>query len=127
MAIPNVAESVQDAGLAKIATADRATFCSAEPTSLAELATNGSGFGLATVALTGGDWTIGAGTGTARRITLAAKSGVAVDDDGTGVCVAVDDGTEILAVFDYVDTAVVTGGTVDLGEVYHEDQQPANV
>lgn len=108
-----------------IANADRQILCSAEPTSYAQATTT---FALADVALAGGDFTKADGDVSGRKVTIAAKNGVAVDANGTGNHVAiVDDTASALILVTTVPTpqAVSVGGTVDFASYKDEIADPA--
>ena len=111
----SVNDAVLDAALNYIKTsADRLVFCSAEPANFAGVAA----VSLADVAVTTADFTGPAnGDTSGRKLTVAAKAGVAVDTAGTGNHVAVvdDSGSLLLYVTTTASTAVASGGTVDLG------------
>ena len=103
---------------------DRMIACSAEPTTYAEA---NATFALADVAVAGGDFTKADGDVSGRKVTVAAKNGVAVDTTGTANHVAlVDDGaTALLAVTTAPAQGVSSGGTVDIGSWKLEFADPA--
>lgn len=71
----------------------RMVACSAEPTSFTEA---NATYALADVTMASGDFTVGAGDGagnTPRKVTVAAKTGVNVDSNGTATHVALLDVT----------------------------------
>lgn len=97
-----------------IGVVDRMIVCSAQPTTYAEANTT---YELADVAVAGGDFTKANGDTSGRKVTVAAKNGVAVDVTGTATHVAlVDDGaSELLWVTTCPSQGVSSGGTVDIG------------
>lgn len=85
--------------------------CSAEPTTRTEAV---STYALADVALSSGDFTIANGDTSGRKVTVGAKSGVTVDNSGSGTHIAIVDGTRLLRVTTCTTVAVTAAGTVDL-------------
>jgi hypothetical protein len=85
--------------------------CSAEPANYAGLAA----VSLADVAMTGGDFTKANGDASGRKLTMAAKNGVAVDSNGTATHVAL--ANTATSTLRYVTTctgqALTTGSTVN--------------
>lgn len=118
-------DGVLDAPLDKIiAEADRMIVCSGQPATYAAAVGANA---LADVAVAGGDFTKANGDTSGRKVTIAAKAGVAVDTTGDADHVAlVDDGASALL---YVTTAptqaVAGGGTVDIGSWAIEFRDPA--
>lgn len=101
MASPNVADSVLDAALAKIATCTRVDACTTEPTNLTQAtSTYTVGNYTLTAGDANGDWTIANGDVSGRKLTLAAQSGN--NGTGTGVAnfLAFTDGAALIAVID---------------------------
>lgn len=98
---------------------NRLTVCSAEPTSIANIAA----VALADVTLAAGDTTIAA-DGTGRKVTVSAKAGVPVDATGAPTHLVIDDGT------DYVVTTcsgpgLTQGSTVNVPSFAVRMPQPA--
>lgn len=86
-------------------------FCSAQPTTLAECAS----FALASTTLNKAtEITLANGDVSGRKMTISAKTGIAVATTGTGNHVAIDNGTDFI-VTTCPAQAVGAGGTVDLG------------
>lgn len=86
--------------------------CSAQPTTLAEA----SSFALASTTLNKTtEITLAAGDTSGRKMTISAKTGIAVSVTGTGNHVSIDDGTTLLFVTTTTSQAVSSGGTVDIG------------
>jgi hypothetical protein len=100
-------------GLGYLDDADLAVLCSAQPANYTEATTT---YALADVALSGGDFTEGAGDVDGRKMTIAAKSAVDVDATGAGTHIAlVSTSDEALRyVTTCTSTNVTSGGTVDL-------------
>lgn len=67
---------------------DKMTVCSQQPTTFTEA---NSTYALADVAMSSGDFTIAEGDTSGRKVTVAQKSGITVDDTGTGNHVALLD------------------------------------
>lgn len=86
------------------------TVCSAQPTTRAEAV---STYALADVAMASGDFTIGDGDSSGRKVTVAAQAGVPVDVTGTATHVALVDGTRLLYVTTCTSQALTSGNTVD--------------
>lgn len=68
--------------------ADKMTVCSQEPTSYAEA---NDDYALASVSMSSDDYELADGDTSGRKLTVAQKSGVTVDDTGTGNHVALLD------------------------------------
>ena len=107
-----------------ISVADRLIVCAGQPASYAAAVGANA---LADVAVAGGDFTKANGDVSGRKVTVAAKTGVSVDADGTADHVAIvdDGGSELI----YVTTlsaaqGVSTGGTVDVGQFDIEIRDP---
>lgn len=84
----------------------RQTACSAEPANYAGIAA----VALASATMSSGDFTVANGDTSGRKLTVAAKSGVTIDNSGTATHVVLHDNTSIL---DYVTTCtslVLTAG-----------------
>ena len=92
----------------------RMTICSAQPTTYAE---GNATYALADVTMASGDFTAANGDSSGRKLTVAAKTGVAVDTTGTANHVALLDVTnsKLLYVTTCTSQAVGAGGTVDFG------------
>lgn len=116
-----VDNSVLDGALGVIDNATRMVLCSAQPANFAGIAA----VALADVVMAGGDFTIADGTTSGRKVTVAAKAGVAVDATGTGTHIVLDDGVTLLYATTCASTAVTSGGTVDIGSWSIEIADPA--
>lgn len=90
-------DAVMDAALDEIGNnCNQQTLCSAAPTTRTEAVTT---FKLATVVMTPvTDFTKANGDTSGRKLTVAQKTGVTVDSNGTGTHVALVDGTRLLDV-----------------------------
>lgn len=110
--MPKVApDAMIDASLNYVAGATVMHACStldATPT-LAEVAAAS----LADVTMAGGDYTVADGDTSGRKVTMAAKSGVAVDASGTANHVALVDGTVVRYVTTCTSQVLTSGNTVN--------------
>lgn len=103
--------------------ADLMTVCSAEPTTRTEAITT---FKLADVAMTPNtDYTKADGSVSGRKVTMAAKSGVAVDSTGTATHVALTDATRLLYVTTCTSQPLTGGNTVNFPSWSAELADPA--
>lgn len=110
-------DAMIDAALDYVAASNILVVCSAEPTTYAEAT---STYALADVALTpgdgNGDFTVGNGDTSGRKVTVGAQSGVTIDSSGTATHVAVCLSSD--STLRYVTTctsqALVAAGTVDV-------------
>lgn len=104
-----------DALLAAIATGDEITVCSAEPTTYAEAHTT---YKLAAGTLTpgdgNGDFTIGDGDASGRKLTVAEQAALTIDasDTATHIAITLTGSTKLLAVTTCTSQALTAGGTV---------------
>lgn len=104
-----------DAMLNNIALSDTLYVCTAQPANFAGIAA----VALADVTLTpgdgNGDFTIGDGDSSGRKLTVAAQSAVPIDTSGSATHIALAEGGDTLM---YVTTcttqALTSGGTVDV-------------
>ena len=117
--------SVQDAALDKIATSVMLRICSGTPATRATAVTNT----LASVAVTGADFTKAAGNVDGRKTTVAAKSGVSVAATGTAAHYCLDDGTTLLAraEVNVASPGLTQGSTVNIPAVVFEVGAPVVV
>lgn len=107
----SVHNDVLDGAFDVLDQADLMTVCSAEPTTRTEAITT---FKLADIAMTPNtDYTKADGTTSGRKVTVAAKSGVAVDSSGTATHVALVDATRLLYVTTCTSQALTGGNTVN--------------
>lgn len=100
-----------DAAFAEVTKANLMVVCSAQPTTRAEAVTT---YKLADVAVDSGDFSLGAGTPSGRKCTVAAQSAVPIDTTGTATHVALVDGTDLLYVNTCTSQALTSGNTVDI-------------
>ncbi len=114
--------SVQDAALDKIATATALHICSGTPATRATVLSSS----LATVAVASGDFTKAAGNVDGRKVTVAAKAGVAVTTSGTAASYCLIDGTTLLARTDVnaSSPALTQGSTTSIPAVVFEVGAP---
>lgn len=107
-----ISNDVLDAGLAELATATRQSVCSGEPANFAGIAA----VSLADVTLTAGDgngdYTIGDGDTSGRKVTVAQQADVPINSTGTATHIAYDDGTTLQGVTTCTSQALTSGGTV---------------
>lgn len=87
------------------------TVCSAQPTTRTEAVTT---YALADVAMASTDFTIADGDTSGRKLTVATKSGIAVDTSGTGTHIALCDGTRLLLVTTMTSQALTAGNTCNI-------------
>jgi hypothetical protein len=85
------------------------TACSAQPTTRAEAVTT---YALADVTMASGDFTIANGDTNGRKVTIAQKTGVTVDANGTANHVALCDGTRLLLVTTCTAQVLTAGNTI---------------
>lgn len=102
----------------------RMTLCSAQPTTYTEA---NATFALADVTMASGDFTIANGVTSGRRVTVAAKSAVAVDTSGTVNHAALLDvaNSKLLYVTTVSAQAVTAGGTANVDAWDIEIEDPA--
>lgn len=102
-------------GSGSVGPCNKMVACNAEPTTFTEA---NATFALADVAMASGDFTIAAGDGAGnvpRKVTVAAKSAVAIDTSGTATHIALVDTVNSLLLFVTTCTsqALVSPGTVN--------------
>lgn len=107
-----VSTTVLDAALDKIATATIMTVCSAQPTTRTEAVTT---YELADVVMASGDFTKANGDVSGRKVTVAAKSGVPVDNSGSATHIALCDASTLLYVTTITSQSVTAGNTANIG------------
>lgn len=105
-------DSVMDAALDLVATATRMVVTSAQPSDFAGIAA----VALADVTLTAGDgngdFTIGNGDASGRKLTVAQQASIPIDSSGDATHVCLDDGTTLLYVTTCTTQTLTSGGTV---------------
>jgi hypothetical protein len=116
--------SVLDALLDELAAADELFVCSDEPTTYAEAA---STYNLATIALTGGDFSKSAHDTTGRKLTRAAQNGEDVDVSGDAVYIAygINSGSVLLRRVACATETLDSAGQVNVGADEVQLAQPA--
>lgn len=97
-----------DAYLTKIKEATTMALLSGQPSVHADIA----GLALADVAVAAGDFTNADGDVDGRKVTIAQKSGVAIDATGTANHVALYNATDLIIVTTCTSTALTMGNTV---------------
>lgn len=101
-----------DAMLDDIATCDDLHVCSSQPANFAAIAAAT----LAAVALTAGDgngdYTVGDGDSSGRKLTVAQQTSVSISSSGTATHVTLDDGSVLRYVTTCTSQALTSGGTV---------------
>jgi hypothetical protein len=108
-----VSDTILDGAFDVLDQADLMTACSAQPTTFAEAT---STYKLADVAMTPNtDFTKADGDTNGRKVTVAAKSAVAIDSSGTATYIALtkSSGSVLLYVTTCTSQALTAGGTVD--------------
>lgn len=107
-----IPDAVLDVLLEEIATGTRMVVCSGQPANFADIAA----VALADVTLTAGDgngdFTIGNGDVSGRKLTVAQQANVEIDDSGDATHVSIDDGSVLLAVTTCTTQTLTQGGTV---------------
>lgn len=101
---------VLDAALNKIATSTQMIVCSQQPTTRTEAV---STYALASVSVTGSDFTIANGDTSGRKVTVAAKSNISVTASGTATHIALVDATDLLYVTTCTSQVLTAGNTVN--------------
>lgn len=103
-------DSVLDALLDKVGTANQILVTTNQPTTRANALSNS----LASSSLTGGDFTKGDGTPNGRQIAIAQKSSVLVTDTGNATHVALVDSSDLLYVTTVTSQQLTQGNTVTI-------------
>jgi len=108
-----VLDASMDAALAVVATGTILTVCTAQPTTRTEAVTT---YALADVVVTGGDgngdFTIGNGDTSGRKVAVTQQADIPIDTSGTATHVAICDGSTLLLVTTCTSQALTSGGTV---------------
>jgi len=108
-----------DGGLLAIDNCTLMSVCSAEPLNKAGVAA----VTLASVALTGVDFTIANGDASGRKVTVAQQTDISIAASGTGNHVVIDDGTNIMVTTCNAQSLTI-GGTVTVPAFDHEIADP---
>lgn len=107
-----IPDAVLDVLLEEIATGTRLVVCSGQPANYAGIAS----VALADITLTpgdgNGDFTIGNGDVSGRKLTVLQQSNITIDASGDATHVSIDDGSNLLAVTTCTTQALTSGGTV---------------
>lgn len=107
-----IPDAVLDVLLEEIATGTRLVVCSGQPTNYAGIAS----VALAEATLTpgdgNGDFTIGNGDVSGRKVTIAQQPDLSIDVSGDATHVSIDDGSSLLAVTTCTTQTLTEGGTV---------------
>ena len=113
-----LSDTVLDAALDVIATADTLIICAGEPADYTDATTDSGsgGHALGEISVSSGDFTKADGDTSGRKITCAQQTGVTIDVSGTADHVAlVDVGTTtLLAVTTITSQAVTSGNTATI-------------
>jgi hypothetical protein len=119
-------DDVMNAALAVIAQGNILTVCSQQPTTRTEAITT---YKLADVALTAGDgngdFTIGDGDTSGRKVTVSEQADIPVDDTGTATHVAICDASSLLLVTTCTSQALTSGNTVTVPAFDDEIADPS--
>lgn len=119
-----VIDAALDAALDDIATCVTCTVCSSQPANFAAI----SGVALAAVTLTAGDgngdWTVGDGDTSGRKLTMGQQTGVSITATGTATYVVWDDGSVLRMATTCTSQALTSGGTVTIPAVDYEIADP---
>lgn len=107
-----VHNDVLDAALDKIATCITQSVCSAEPANFAGIAAVKLADATLTAGDGNGDYTIGDGDTSGRKITIAQQADVPIDVSGDATHIAYDDGATLLYVTTCTTQSLTSGGTV---------------
>ena len=119
--VKSVDDTVLDPALAKIATATTLTVCATDPVNYAGIAA----VALASVAVTGADFTIANGTVSGRKTTVGEQSAVSITASGDADHTVLDDGTTMLYGTTAPSQALTSGGTVTVASWSVELQDPS--
>lgn len=103
---------------------DKMVVCSQQPTSYTEA---NDSYALADVSMTASDFTIADGDTSGRKVTVAQKSGVTVDDTGTGNHVALLDASasKLLYVTTSTSQSLTSGNTMTFESFDIEIRDPS--
>lgn len=103
-------DSVLDAALNKISTANQIIVCAGQPTSRADALSKA----LASTSTSGGDFTKANGDVNGRKVTVAQKNTISITANGDADHVALVDSSDLLYVTTADTQALTTGNTVTL-------------
>jgi len=117
----SVHDNVLDAALGEIATSTTQTVCSADPVNYAGIAA----VALASVTVSGTDFTIANGTTSGRKTTVGEQAAVSITASGDATHVVLDDGVAMLYGTTAPTQTLTSGGTVTVAEWAVEIADPA--
>ena len=121
-------DDVFDAALAEVATATRMVVYGPSSTVGASVASATFG-SLAVTAMTAGDgngdYTIGVGDASGRKVAVAEQASLTVDTTGTATHICLDDGTDLLLVTTCTNQLLTFGNTVTVPTFDFEITAPA--
>ena len=103
-------DGIIDGGLDKVITCVTLTVCAGEPVSFADISTKE----LASVVITGGDFTKANGDTSGRKATVAQQTNVSIGTTGTADHVVIDDGVADYEVTTATGQLLTSGGTVTI-------------
>lgn len=104
--------AVLDLPLNEIATGERITILSGEPANFAAIAALTLAEGELTPGAGNGDFTLGAGDVSGRKLTVSQQDSLDISDDGDATHLAIDDGVNLLVVTTCTTQTLTQGGTV---------------
>lgn len=105
-------DDVMDAALAEVATATRLGACTDQPGNFAGIAAVLLADVTVTAGAGNGDYTIGNGDVSGRKLTVAQQADAAIDESGEADHVTLDDGSDLQYVTVCTPQALTDGGTV---------------
>lgn len=115
-------DSVMDAALDVIAGANQMIVCSAQPANRTEAV---STYALADVSMSSGDFAKANGDTSGRKLTVAQKSGIPVDNTGTATHIALVDGTNLIYVTTCTSQPLTAGNTITVNSWKAEIADPS--
>jgi len=117
-----VLDAVMDAALSEIKdNANQVHVCATEPTTRTEAVTTNQ---LASGSVVTGNFTQANGDSSGRKQTLAAQSGLDIDNTGSADHIAITDASRLLLVTTCASQSLTSGGTVDIGAFDQEIGDP---
>ena len=113
-------DGVMDAALDTVAGGNAMHVCAGQPVDRADAISKS----LATVPLTGGDFTKANGDVSGRKVTVPQKSAISITSSGTADHVAIINGTILLLATTCTNQALTSGGTVTVPAFDQESADP---
>ena len=107
-----LADSTLELILGLIDNGTRVGICSAQPANFAGIAAVLLAEVVITAGAGAGDWTLGDGDVSGRKLTLAQQADIPIDVSGTATHITIDDGSTLLAVTTCTSQALTDTGTV---------------